>query len=316
MIDLPSRTLPETDVTLGELTIGTWGLCADAYGRVYDEQRKATLERAWELGLRTFDMAPCWGEDGLSERAVAELVGARRTEAVYITRAGQKPGEYGLESDCSASALRSACEDSLRRLGTDHLDVWLLHNLSESELALDDTRATAEALHKEGKLRAWGASVRSESEARAALAAGVQVLCVPFNLLTPNVLWDIQAACSTQKVGLLARSVLLYGMLAARFSANKRFGPDDHRAQRWSPEALRERVRQSNELRDHLHGGPALSVLSLALRFAIAQEGVTSAIVGPRTPQQVESLLNAVEGERPALPESQLTLLRHKLQSF
>jgi aryl-alcohol dehydrogenase (NADP+) len=235
---------------------------------------------------------------------------------VYITRAGQKPGEYGLESDCSASALRAACEASLRRLGSDHIDIWLLHNLSESELGLDDTRATAEALQKEGKLRVWGASVRTESEARAALAAGVQVLCVPFNLLTPSVYWDIEAACSAQQVGVLARSVLLYGLLAARFSPNKRFGPDDHRAQRWAPEALRERVRQAGELRDHLHGGPALSVLSLALRFAIAQSGVSSAIVGPRTPQQVESLLNAVEGERPALPEHQLTLLRHKVQSF
>ena len=313
---LPTRNLPRTDLVLDELVLGTWGLCGGGYGRVYDEQRKATLARAWELGVRSFDMAPCWGPDGLSERAVAEQVGARRGEAVYVTRAGKLAAEYGLESDFSASALRQSCEASLSRLNTDHIDVWLLHNPSEQELGRDETRATAEALQREGKLRVWGASVSGESDARAALAAGAQVLCVPFNLLTPRVYWDIEAACSAQGVGVLSRSVLLYGMLAGRFSANKRFGPEDHRAQRWSHDAVRERVRQTHELRDHLHGGPALNVLSLALRFALAQPGVTSAIVGPRTPQQVETLLNAVEGERPALPPEQLTLLRHTVQSF
>lgn len=316
MTSLPTRKLAQSDITLDELSLGTWGLCGDAYGRVYDEQRKATLQRAWELGVRTYDMAPCWGEDALSERAVAELVGTRRNEAVYITRAGKLQGEYGLESDFSAAALRTECEASLKRLGTDHLDVWLLHNPSENELSHPETRTIAEALQQEGKVRTWGASVSSEAEARAALAAGVKVLCVPFNLLTPSLYWDIEAACNAQNVSVLVRSVLLYGLLAARFSATKRFAADDHRAQRWSPEALKERVRQTNELRDHLYGGPALNVLSLALRFAITQDAVASAIVGPRTPQQVETLLNAVEGERPALPDHQRTLLRHKVQSF
>jgi aryl-alcohol dehydrogenase-like predicted oxidoreductase len=313
---LPTRTLPRSDVALDELIFGTWGLCGGGYGRIYDEQRKATLTRAWELGMRSFDMAPCWGRDALSEHAVAEQVGTRRAEAMYITRAGKRAGEYGLESDFSAAALRASCEASLARLHTDRIDVWLLHNPSEEELGRDETRATAEALKREGKLRAWGASVSSESDARAALAAGVEVLCLPFNLLTPRVYWDLEAACTAQGVGVLARSVLLYGMLAGRFGASKRFGPEDHRAQRWSHDAVRERVRQTNELRDHLSGGPALNVLSLSLRFAIAQPGVTGAIVGPRTPQQVETLLNAVEGERPALPAEQLTLLRHKVQSF
>ncbi|HEX6240846.1 MAG TPA: aldo/keto reductase [Polyangiales bacterium] len=316
MLPLPKRTLPRTDISLDELSLGTWGLCGEGYGRVYEEQRNATLARAFELGLRTFDMAPCWGADGLAERAVAELVGGRRDEAVYITRAGKRFGEYGLDSEFSAEELRKSCEGSLTRLGTDRIDVWLLHNPSEAELGRDETRATAEALQREGKLRAWGASVCSEAEARAALNAGVQVLCVPFNLLTPRLYWDIEAECSAQGVGVLARSVLLYGMLAGRFSPNKRFGPDDHRAQRWSFDAVKERVRQTNELRDHLHAGPALSLLSLALRFAIAHPGVSSALVGPRTPQQVETLLNAIEGERPALPPEQVVLLRQRVQSF
>jgi aryl-alcohol dehydrogenase-like predicted oxidoreductase len=108
----------------------------------------------------------------------------------------------------------------------------------------------------------------------------------------------------------------MYGMLAAHFGAQKRFAHDDHRAQRWSYDALKERVRQTNELRDHLYGGPSLSVLSLALRFVLAHETVTSAVIGPRTPMQVESLINAIEGERPTLPDAQRVLLKSKLNTF
>jgi aryl-alcohol dehydrogenase-like predicted oxidoreductase len=108
----------------------------------------------------------------------------------------------------------------------------------------------------------------------------------------------------------------MYGMLAAHFGAQKRFAADDHRAQRWSHDALKERVRQTNELRDHLYGGPSLSVLSLALRFVLAHESVTSAVIGPRTPTQVETLINAIEGERPTLPDAQRVLLKNKLLSW
>jgi aryl-alcohol dehydrogenase-like predicted oxidoreductase len=116
-------------------------------------------------------------------------------------------------------------------------------------------------------------------------------------------------------VGVIARSVLMYGMLAGRFGPKKRFGPDDHRARRWSPEALAERVRQTNELRDYLHNGPALNVTALALRFVLAHEAVSSAIVGPRTAGQLEGLITSIEGEGPALPGAQLELLRAKLRA-
>jgi aryl-alcohol dehydrogenase-like predicted oxidoreductase len=114
----------------------------------------------------------------------------------------------------------------------------------------------------------------------------------------------------------LARSVLMYGMLAAHFGAQKRFAADDHRAQRWSFDAIKERVRQTNELRDHLHGGPALSVLALALRFVLSHEAVTSAVIGPRTATQAETLVNAIEGERPTLPDAQRVMLKAKLSSL
>jgi aryl-alcohol dehydrogenase-like predicted oxidoreductase len=316
MTSLLTRKLPRSEIALGELTLGTWGLCGNAYGRVYPEQQKHTLARALELGVTSFDMAPVWGPAGLSEVAVAEAAGTRRKELVYITRAGKVQRDHGLESDFSGSALRASCEASLGRLATDYIDVFLLHNPSDAELRSDELRATLESLQSEGKIRTWGASVSGEEDARAALEIGVQVLCLPFNLLSPSTFWDIEGLCNAQSVGVLARSVLMYGMLAAQFGTQKRFAADDHRARRWSHDALKERVRQTNELRDHLYGGPSLSVLSLAVRFVLSHEAVTSAVIGPRTPTQVETLLNAIEGERPTLPDGQRVMLKTKLLSW
>lgn len=313
---LLTRKLPGTDLSFSELTLGTWGLCADAYGRVEPELRDKTLNHALALGVRSFDMAPCWGDDGLSERLVAKAVGGRRDEVVYITRAGKIPHDTGLESDFSPEGLRSACEASLGRLGTDRIDVWLLHNPSEAELRHEETRETAMALQTEGKVRAWGASVCTEEEARAALSVGAQVVCVPFNLLTPHVFWDLEATASAQNVGVLARSTLLYGMLSGRFGPGKRFGPTDHRAQRWLPDALKERVRQTHELRDHHVGASAPTLLSLALRFVLAHDAVTSAVLGPRSPEQLETAVSVLSGERPLLSDPQRALLRNRLLAW
>src|SRR3954465_4656486 len=107
MVDtLKTRKLGNTGIDISEVTLGTWGLFAGAYGKVFPEQQTRTLEVALEQGVRAFDMAPVWGEDGHAERAVAAAVGGRRAEMIYITRAGLRPNEHGFEPDCSAQGLR------------------------------------------------------------------------------------------------------------------------------------------------------------------------------------------------------------------
>lgn len=313
MSTLLTRKLANTGIELCELAMGTWGLCADSYGKVFDEQRAHTLARALDQGVRTFDMAPCWGPGGLSERAVADAVGERRAECTYITRAGKVEHELGLVSDFTAEGLYKSCNDSLARLRTDRIDVLLLHNPSEAELRNEETRATCEVLLTEGKIRAWGASVACLEDGLTALDVGAQVLCVPFNLLSPRVLWDLESACSARNVALIGRSVLMYGLLAGRFTPKKRFSVDDHRSQRWSPEALSERVRQAGELRQSFFEAPPRTLAALSLRFALAHDALSCAVIGPRTPGQLESAVIALDGQRPLLSSVQLELLRRKL---
>lgn len=287
------RKLGRTELEVGELTLGTWGLYAESYGRVFPEQQTATLQRALDQGITSFDMAPTWGDDGDAEKAVAHAVGTRRDEMTYITRVGRVRGEHGLSAAFSPDLLRAQVEASLTRLATDRIDVLLMQHPSSDEVLRDEgVRATLDALKTEGKLRAWGASVSHVDDARAALVAGSQVLCVPFNMLTPELVWDVQSECRAAGVGLLARSVLLHGLLSGRWGERKRFANEDHRAQRWSSEALAARVRMAEEFKQRTAPG-ASNMGSLALQFVLAHDDVSSAVFGPRTPAQVVA---AVEG--------------------
>jgi aryl-alcohol dehydrogenase-like predicted oxidoreductase len=308
VLALKKRKLGSTGIELTEYTLGTWGLFAESYGPVFPEQKTRTLQMAIEQGVRAFDMAPVWGQDGESERAVREAVGSRRDEMVYITRAGLVPGEFGFKTDFSAEGLRAQCEASLARLGTDRIDVWLLHNAHEADLRSEEAKETAEALVREGKVRAWGASVAHIDDARAALEAGAQVLCVPFHMLSPRLVWDLEPDLRARGVGLLARSVLCHGLLSGRWTSHKRFAPDDHRSGRWSPEALGARIDQVEARRFLLHG-PVLTMAQAAHRFVLAHDVVSSVIVGSRSPGQVEASVmpNVTE---PYLPEADLERLR------
>ncbi|MDB4976168.1 MAG: aldo/keto reductase [Myxococcaceae bacterium] len=284
---LKTRKLGTTGLTLSELTMGTWGLCAESYGRVFPEQQSATLSRAVDQGITTFDMAPTWGDDGASESAVAGAVGKRRDEMVYITRVGQIAGEGGVAHAMSPAALRAQCEASLKRLGTDRIDILLLQHPSiDNHLRDDSVHATLRALKAEGKIRAFGASVSHVDDARAALVTGAEVLCMPFNMLQPELVWDIASECREKGIGILARSVLLHGLLSGRWGEKKRFTPDDHRMHRWSHDALAARVRQALEYKNRI-SAEVPSMSTLAFLFALAHDDVASVIYGPRTPAQV-----------------------------
>lgn len=299
---LPTRKLGSTGLELSVLGMGTWGLCAESYGKIFTEQRTRTLARAVDQGLRVFDMAPWWGLEGASESEVRAAVDTRRDEMVYITRAGVATHGGSVERTFDHESLAAQCESSLKRLGTDRIDVWLLHEPREHDLRNERVRDSVEALKKAGKIRTWGVATGQIDVARAAMETGAPVLCLPFHLHRPRLVWDLTADATARGVGLIARSVLLHGILAGRWNNKKRFPADDHRGQRWNMDALGERVQQTNELRYLVHGS-ALSMASAAQRFVLAHEAVTCALIGPRTPGQLEASVNALSGEVMMPPE-------------
>lgn len=293
---LSRRTLGRTDIELSEVTLGTWGLSGGC-GPIEERLFIQTVEAAWNAGVTSFDCAPLWGD---SERVLGDALKGR--EAQIITRAGVDNHEGNIARRFDAESLRASCERSLQALGRERLDVWLLHAPAEAVLQDDEVIELASKLKTEGKIGAFGVTTHEAETARMAMTAGADVLCLPVHILASDDLDDLSMDLELSPMGVLARSPLAHGLLSGRWTEYRRFNEDDHRAARWTPQALALRVRQVNQLRFLVHD-EVPNMASAALRFVLSRPHVSSAILGARRPAQIAGCV-AMAGNPPYLDET------------
>lgn len=291
---MQTRSLGRTDLRLSEITLGTWGIAEQSYGPVSPERFDQIVRASIDAGITSYDVAPVWG-DGEAERRVGRILADAKIESVVITRAGARRVGGRLEQSFGAMELVTDCEASLQRLQREQIDVWLLHDPGEEVLRREEWREAIDRLEESGKIRAWGVSAGDSAEARLAISAGAQAICLPYNLLVPQDLEDLAADIARAGCGVLARSPLSYGLLAGQWSESRIFAAGDHRARRWSQLAFAERIRQVNAMR-FLVGAQHPDLATAALRFVLAHPAVTTAIVGARSPVQVGSAAEAASG--------------------
>lgn len=303
-----TRQLGKTGVDVSELALGTWGLAANAYGKVEPSRYEAVVRRAWELGITTFDVAPLWGESAALWRTAAAL-GDHLEGAVIISRVGRVRMEGHLMGRFESQAILEECDEQLSRLGRDHIDVLLLHNPPAKVLMAPETFVKGlVSLQESGKIRAWGVSVGDTETARLSLKIGAKVVCMAHNLLWPDDLRDLEVGLEANEAGVVVRSPLAHGLLSGRFAAEHEFDPEDHRARRWDAGSLAERVRQVEELR-FLVDDDVYDLPSAALRFALLNQHVGCIAVGARDVDQLEHATQALPAEPPYLREEQLARL-------
>ena len=280
------RTLGKTGLEVSELALGTWGLSGDAYGAVPEIEVDRTIDRAVALGITLFDTADAYG-GGAMERKLGKRLPAQRT--MVVTKIGTNLDAYP-EKDFSRQYLYMAFERSQERLKRDCVDVVLLHNPSLASLEHDDAFELFEKLKSEARIRAWGVSAGNYAIADKAIDRGCDVLEMAYNCFFFRDVRRLGMKLKTSDVGLLARSVLSYGLLAGHWTKEKEFYPPDHRADRWNPDELARRVEQLEALRPCV-GGPVPTLRSVALRFVLQNERVTSAVLGPKNPTQLDQLV-------------------------
>ncbi|MBW2464556.1 MAG: aldo/keto reductase [Deltaproteobacteria bacterium] len=301
---MKTRKVGTTDVELSEVSLGTWGLASDAYGRSDHKRAARVATRALELGVTTFDTSPLWG-DGVSEKVIGEVMAEHgRDEVQVIARAGARWNDGALDLDTTKDALRADFDRSLERLQTERIDVWLLHEPKGELWERDDWRELVDELKKDEKIGSWGASVSTPEGARLALEAGADVLCMTYNILASDDLHDLAADIAKAEASVIARSPLMYGLLAGRWAEYRSFPRTDHRRDRWSAQALRARIRQVDKLRFLVHGEVA-SLAEASLRYVLANSLVRCALVGARTPAQIESAC-AASSDTQYLPDEDL----------
>lgn len=294
---------------VSELALGTWGLSGDAYGPVSEAVQDEVIERARAYGITLFETADVYAA-GAMERRLGRLLG-EDPAAVIVTKIGTDLAAKPPRKRFDAAYLREACERSGERLGRSRVDVLLLHNPAEQTLATGESTGALEDLKREGKIGSWGVSAGSAAVARAALARGAEVLELAYNAFAIS---DLESLGLTSgKVSVLARSVLAYGLLCGQWTEARVFSQNDHRAERWTPEQLRGRLRQLSALSSVVGGQEVPTLRAAALRFVLDQPLVSSAVLGPRSRVQLDQLVREAGHGPSYLPQGSAQRLRDQL---
>ena len=306
------RTLGRTGIEVSEIGFGAWGIGgvtpgATSYGRTSDGTSIHALERAFDNGITFFDTSSVYGH-GHSEELIGRVIRGRRDKVVIATKAGLDC--YGEPADFTPAHTRASLERSLRRLGTDYVDLLQLHNPAPDLLEQDDKiTGLAERLKREGKIRAFGVSVRAPKDGLVALGR-MKLDAIQVNLH----LMDQRAAeCGLLEsavdtgCAVIARTPLCFGFLAASIDEDTIFSPDDHRS-RWPRHQIAQWARGGATARAFAAREGVGTAGQLALRFCLSFPAVASAIPGMLTPYEVDE--NASASALTPLSISQLSEIR------
>ncbi len=256
------RTLGRQGPEVSEIGLGCMGMSA-FYGGTDERESTATIHRALDLGCNFLDTSDMYGPH-TNEELVGRAIASRRDEVFLATKFGIRlaPGSPPKRSiDGSPAYVRSACEDSLRRLGLDHIDLYYQHRVDPST-PIEETVGAMSELVAEGKVRHLGLSEASAATIRRAHAVHpIAAVQTEYSLWTRDVEQEILPTLQELGIGLVAYSPLGRGFLAGRFSSPDELDEGDFR--RYGPRFTGENLERNQRIAE-------------ALASLAEQQGVTS----------------------------------------
>jgi aryl-alcohol dehydrogenase-like predicted oxidoreductase len=307
------RQLAGTDLQVSEIGFGVWTVTAGWWGDYGDEEAVALIRRALDLGITFFDTADTYG-DGRGETLLAAALGGDRERVVIGTKFGYDAarqegprGQRELPQDWSPAFVRAACEASLRRLGTDRIDCWQLHNPKMDAIERDDLWQTLDDLRGEGKLRSYGVALGPrigwrEEGLRALRERRVPVIQIIHNLLEREPGDELITAARETGAAVLVRVPHSSGLLEGHFTEETTFPPGDHRRHR-SREWLIDGLKKVERLR-FLEAGGTRTLGQAALKWLLAEPAVASTLPNIYDAAQLEEF--AAAADAPDLTEAEL----------
>ena len=302
------RRLGNTGITVSEIGFGTWGLGGDSYGPADDAVSRQALRLALDLGITFYDTSDLYGK-GHSEEILGETLSDCRDRVIIATKVGTLPHTgFHMPQDFSAAHIKTGVEASLRRLGTDYIDLYQLHSPPLDLPNWDETISTLELLKQEGKIRAFGISARSPGDTKTAVEQfGFGVVQVNFNLIDHRAIDEgLFEVCRQKNVGVIVRTPLSFGFLSGELTGDEEFQGRDHRAN-WPREQLR-RWANAPQLFMPLNEGKERTLVQLALKFCLSEACVSTVIPGMMTYEEVKE--NAAAADLPLLTQRELETIR------
>ncbi|WP_433607091.1 aldo/keto reductase [Dactylosporangium sp. CA-139114] len=290
------RTLGRTGIQVSPYCLGA--MMFGAIGNPDHEDSVRIIHRALDAGINCIDTADVYSR-GESEEIVGKALRGRREDVVLATKVNGAMGDDPNRRGTSRRWIMAEVEHSLRRLGTDYIDLYQVHRLDPT-VDIEETLSALTDLVRSGKVRAIGSSTFPASaivEAQwAAERRGLERYRTeqpPYSILDRGIEREILPVAQRYGMGTLVWSPLAQGMLTGKFRKGQQAGT--HRSNLPFQHYRDERRLDAVERLVPLAEQAGMSLTHLAMAFAVAHPGVTSAIIGPRTMEQLDDLLAGAE---------------------
>ncbi len=288
------RILGRTQLNVSEIGFGSWGISGNSYGATSDSESLKALSFALDQGVNFIDTADIYGF-GKSEELVGTALKGKRGQVVLATKGGWDFTQGAVRSNYDPSYIKEAIHSSLKRLNTDYIDVYQLHNPPDS--LLENFEALLSQLllaQKEGKIRFIGVSIFVPWQGEAWVNTGVMdtVQCI-YNLVDQRVGENFLSFAEEKKIGVIAREPLECGMLTGKYTKEVEFPKNDHR-RRWSKEKI-ELILKKVEVLKTRYEKLKTEPIPFSLGFVLRQKPVSVVIPGAKTSEQVAMNLLASE---------------------
>lgn len=278
------------------VALGCWPISGMTSLDVNEADSLATIAAALNAGVNFLDTAYAYGADGESERLIARAIAGRRDEVVIATKCGIAwDAARQRVIDGRPATLRRQCEESLRRLQTDHVELLYLH-APDANTPLAESAEELHRLQAEGKTRAVGVSNFSVTQLTEFHAVcPIVAFQPPYNMLHRDIEADSLPWCSEQGIAICSYWPLMKGLLAGQLGRDHVFRPGDGRAK--YPVFVGEEFQRNQNLLDELRAIAAdadRTVAQVAVNWTIQQPGITSALCGAKRPEQIRETAGAM----------------------
>lgn len=308
------RTLGNSDLQLSVVTFGAWAAGGWMWGGTEQNKSVEAIQAAYDHGVTSIDTAPAYGQ-GLSEKIVGEAIkGIERDKVQILTKYGLRwdtekghfrfaskdndGNDINMHAYAAKDSIIQECEDSLKRLGTDYIDLYQIH-WPDPSTPVEETMAAMDQLKEQGKIReAAVCNYDTDQLKEAEQYHDIISNQVPYSMLRRDIETDVVPYCIDNGLGILAYSPMQRGLLTGKMKPGQDFAEGDARAE--SPYYSDENIRRTNDFLEKIRPvaeNHNATLAQLSIRWAIQQPGITIALVGARNEEQATQNAKAAEFE-------------------
>lgn len=297
--EMLTREIGRSGISASAIGLGTWAIGGWMWGGTDEAQSIAAIQASIDEGVSLIDTAPAYGQ-GLSEEIVGKAILGRRDKVVLATKCGlvwhTTKGNHFFDYDgrpvhryLGRESIVHEVEQSLKRLGTDHIDHYITH-WQDPTTPVAETMEALETLKAQGKIRSIGASNVSLADVEAYAAAGqLDAVQQEYSMVVRDIEAELVPLCARHGISVLSYSSLALGLLSGKIGPDRVFTGDDQRKDnpRFSI-ANREKVAQLMRDIRGIADGHRATEAQVVIAWTLQQPGITFALCGARNPQQAK----------------------------